>query len=146
MRARTPGDTRERVLKPPSPDRIARGQEHPSKFKLQRPCLCQLLQDWVLDMPYYKQAGADLWPASGQSESKPGTFADYGSTSSQHTPKPLTGGPSARPYLFWARATPHGHGEPVPTSRCTDLVLAKPTSRPAFTSTALGALRVGFYA
>ncbi len=143
MRARTPGNVRERVLSVTSPDRISRGQEHPSKLRLQRPCLSQLLPAWALDMPCHKQAGAGFRPAPGQCDLSLELFA---STSSQHTPTPLTGGPSARTCLLWARAVYHGYGEPVPTSRCTDLLHAKPTSRPACTSTALGALQVGFYA
>ena len=127
MRARTPGNVRERVLSVTSPDRISRCQEHQSKLWLQRPCPSQLLPAWALDMPCHKQAGAGFRPAPGQCDL---VLEHFASTSSQHTPTPLTGAPFARTCLLWARAIYHGYGEPVTITRRTDLLHAEPTSRP----------------
>ncbi|KAK9818453.1 hypothetical protein WJX74_003331 [Apatococcus lobatus] len=60
-------------------------------------------------MPCHKQAGAGFRPAPGQCDLSLELFV---STSSQHTPTPLTGGPSARTCLLWARAVYHGTRSP----------------------------------
>ena len=87
-------------------------------------------------MPCQKQVGDGFQPAPGECQLSLELAA---STSSQHTQKLLTSGPSARTCLLWATADFHGHGGPVPISRWTDLLHAKQPSHPACT----GALRVG---